>query len=344
MTTTGWTGAIDVADVAALGSIGAGAIHAAAAGIHAENPTLVAAVRPDRGRADPRRAGAAAPARPGRGRRRRRSSTPAPSPPGSSPARPGSRGSTGSSSPSRRSSPTPCAPGSGRSPPWPAVVALVRHTTTVRARQPHRARRRPRCAQPGGDDGRRDERAQPRARPPGTPTPTDVARRRRLAQPHVGRRRRREATEHTHSSEPAADRARRRPRRPRRPSRARQWPGHGLGPDGADRLLRRRRRHRRAAGAGRDPRRQHARATCRRSPTSRTLAGARLPVDRRRRDGLRALHQRRLHRRRLVPRPDPTGVARVPGRRRRSARWCRPCSSPRTSRSTTPSSSTAAGR
>ena len=41
MTTTGEDrGRIGAADVAALASIGAGAIHAAAAGVHAENPTL----------------------------------------------------------------------------------------------------------------------------------------------------------------------------------------------------------------------------------------------------------------------------------------------------------------
>ena len=60
--------------------------------------------------------------------------------------------------------------------------------------------------------------------------------------------------------------------------------------------------------------------------------------------GLRALRQLLAHQRRHVPRPDATRVARVPGRRRSSARWCRRCSSPATARSTIPNSSTSAAR
>ena len=115
-----------------------------------------------------------------------------------------------------------------------------------------------------------------------------------------------------------------------RPS-PRHWPGHGRGT--------RRRRSTSPASPVSPP---NSRSGPRPWPPARsrdlpafadvtTARRARLPVDRRRRDGLRALHQRRLHRRRLVPRPEPAGVARVPGRRRASARSCRRCSSPRTS-------------
>ncbi len=77
--------------------------------------------------------------------------------------------------------------------------------------------------------------------------------------------------------------------------------------------------------SGRD---SEAGSTCRaaRRPHARRPAGEvrrrhdavrpRVPLDRRRRHRLRALHQHRLHRRRPLPRPQPSRVARLPRRRR----------------------------
>ena len=145
--------------------------------------------------------------------------------------------------------------------------------------------------------------------------------------------------DHTHTEEAAAtshrdDRGRRalprrrraptpRPRRPshryhrhdgRRPrARGGGRPG-AVRPEPADRPRRRRGRHARAAGPGREPGRDHAdRAAPVRRPGPRRVAG--LPLDRRRADRPRALHQLELRQRRARPRPRPPRDARVRGRR-----------------------------
>ncbi len=125
--------------------------------------------------------------------------------------------------------------------------------------------------------------------------------RRRGGRPRPSRRRR------------PLDRARSRDRRPR--GDGRRGMAATMGPGRADRLLRRLRRHAGATG----PRRDARRIDDRRAPAVRRCLDARrgrLPVDRRRRHGLRALHQPAVHPRRPLPRPRPAGIARLRRRRR----------------------------
>ena len=85
----------------------------------------------------------------------------------------------------------------------------------------------------------------------------------RLARPHVGRRRRGDTVEHAHTSEPATTTRIVRPIMPRPRGRARgAGLAAGLGPDGADRLLRRRRRHAPSSRRGPRPSSPTRCATC----------------------------------------------------------------------------------
>ena len=246
-------------DASRASSIGAGAIHAAAAGVHAENPTLVTAVRADRGGADPRRAAAPAPARAGRRRgddrrqRRRRGRL------GDHPddrhlldrrararrvatvrrhrmrrarrARPPSPASSRWSATRRLSPRQPCAPGVALG--ALSVAAMMVGATNVHSHgetptTPTRTTPSPPPAPPSAHVGRRpgEQRSHPHLRAGSQRSHALV---------------RAETTDTPTTTEPSTAVA----------------VATGLGPDGADRLLRRHRRQRRAAGAGRDTRRQH---------------------------------------------------------------------------------------
>ena len=177
-------------------------------------------------------------------------------------------------------SPTPCAPCRARVAVAGAIAVVTgrfgRHVESPSRRTRRRHRRRHR----GGDDVRRHR----------TVHSHDDSRPRAERHGHAGRR---GAADHVHS----------RRRRPRldatttshadpttRRGDGRRGMAAAMGPGRADRLLRRRRRHGRATG----PRRDARRIDDRRAPAVRRRRDARrsrLPVDRRRRHGLRALHQ-----------------------------------------------------
>ena len=262
-------GAMDPAtSIAGLASIGAGAVHAAAAGIHAESHAWPACScsrhRPARRRARSCSSRADGPPRwPVRRQRRRCRRV------GRDPD-PASRGSADSSRPRpavrrhrlrRCSARSPPAPRSSRSPatarrrPVPGSACHRRRRRLHRRR--HAGRRRPCPRHGGGDDG--DRRPRPRRRDGGghrrtTPLPPTATSTRRPTPPH----------DHDETASPAATTPPRpRPRHDRRPPPpthattrpAGRGDGRGLaaavGPDPADRLLRRRRRDGRAAGTGR---------------------------------------------------------------------------------------------
>ena len=346
MTTDGLDrGRIGAADVAALASIGAGAIHAAAAGVHAENPTLsrlfvlTAAAQILVGLLLLLRRGRLAAVASSANARAVAAWAIA--------WTTGISWIDGLSTPSHHSSPTPRAPASACSAAVAAAVAVGPPHDDCSPRQPRGARRRPRRAERGGDDGRGDERAQPRR--DRRPHPHGRRRRNRQrhrgAHAHAGPREHgpyphlragsqrahallRAATAghaHDEATEPAA------------------WRGHGPG-------TRRRRSTSPASPASapssrRGPRRSSAThcVTCRRSPTSRRCppsatgrSATPAPVSSTTSTSATSNDDKIL---------DPTApeslVFQVDGD---GARSCRRCSSPVARRSTIPSWSTSAGR
>ena len=153
---------VTAAQLGGLASLGAGAIHAAAAGVHAEHVTLsrlfvvTAVAQLVVGLVLLVRAGRLPPPPPS-------SSTASPPAPGSSPARRASRGSPASRPPRTRASPTPSAPLLGVLAVGGALAVLLRGTATAPARTlPRRARRRHRRHHRRRDDDRRHPRPQPR--------------------------------------------------------------------------------------------------------------------------------------------------------------------------------------
>ena len=139
-------------------------------------------------------------------------------------------------------------------------------------------------------------------------------RRRRGRRAHPRRRRRGAGARHHRRAQPRRDRRWHRRRRPRR-ARRRLELAAGLRPDPADRRVG---RCRRDAGRGAPRRRADPAHAGRPAALRRCHHGgsARLPVDRGRRDRVRALHQLLVHRRRQVPRSHRAGVARLSRRRR----------------------------
>ena len=135
---------------------------------------------------------------------------------------------------------------------------------------------------------------------------------------------------------------RRHGRRPRR-ARRRFELAAGVRPEPADRRVGRRRRD---PGRGAPRRRADPAHAGGPAPLRRCDHGgsARLPVDRRRLDRVRALHQLLLHRRRQVPRSRPRRSRSSTASTATSARSCRRCTSPTESPSTTPRSSATAAR
>ena len=268
----GW---LDRAQLAGLASLGAGAIHLAAAGIHAEHPTLarlfvlLGAAQVVAGLL------LALQREPGSPRPASSASAPPPSAVGAHPHDRHLLDRRARRTPRRRSSPTPSAPRSvrsrSRSAPssspsggrprhgaasWPparssarvSVAAMLTGATHVHSHEARLDR-----------VGRRRAHA--------TATSDRRRRPRRTATTAV-------ATDHAHGDEAADGHAHTATRH--------EQLAAAVGPGGTDRLLRRRRRHRRAAGPGRGARRQHA---GRPAPVRRRHDDRRpgLPVDRRRR-------------------------------------------------------------